>query len=35
MLDIAEADRQPTWRLSCPLKMSAVLDGIVVSVPHA
>jgi 2Fe-2S ferredoxin len=33
MLDITEAGRQPTSRLSCQLKMSAALDGIVVSVP--
>jgi len=35
MLDITEAGRQPTSRLSCQLKMSAELDGIVVSVPEA
>jgi ferredoxin, 2Fe-2S len=35
MLDITEAGRQPTSRLSCQLKMSADLDGIVVSVPEA
>jgi 2Fe-2S ferredoxin len=35
MLDITEADRQPTSRLSCQIKMTAVLDGIVVSVPQA
>jgi 2Fe-2S ferredoxin len=35
MLDITEADRQPTSRLSCQIKMSAALDGIVVSVPAA
>ena len=34
MLDITEAGRQPTSRLSCQLKMSAALDGIVVSVPQ-
>ena len=34
MLDITEADRQPTSRLSCQMKMSAALDGIVVSVPE-
>lgn len=33
MLDITEADRQPTSRLSCQLRMSAALDGIVVHVP--
>lgn len=35
MLDITEADRQPTSRLSCQIRMSATLDGIVVSVPEA
>lgn len=35
MLDITEAGRQPTSRLSCQLKMTAELDGIVVSVPEA
>ena len=34
MLDITEAGRQPTSRLSCQMKMSAALDGIVVSVPE-
>jgi 2Fe-2S ferredoxin len=34
MLDVAEADRQPTSRLSCQIKMSAELDGIVVHVPE-
>ena len=33
MLDITEAKRQPTSRLSCQIRMSADLDGIVVSVP--
>ncbi len=33
MLDITEAGRQPTSRLSCQLKMSAALDGIVLQVP--
>lgn len=33
MLDITEAGRQPTSRLSCQIKMSAELDGIMVSVP--
>ncbi len=32
MLDITEAERQPTSRLSCQLKMSTELDGIVVNV---
>lgn len=35
MLDITEAGRQPSSRLSCQLKMNASLDGIVVSVPQA
>jgi ferredoxin, 2Fe-2S len=34
MLDITEAGRQPTSRLSCQIKMSAALDGIVLSVPE-
>jgi 2Fe-2S ferredoxin len=34
MLDITEAGRQSTSRLSCQIKMSAALDGIVVSVPE-
>ena len=33
MLDITEAGRQPTSRLSCQLRMSAALDGIVVHIP--
>lgn len=35
MLDITEAGRQPTSRLSCQIRMTAALDGIVVSVPEA
>lgn len=34
MLDVTEADRQPTSRLSCQIRMSAALDGIVVHVPQ-
>ena len=34
MLDVAEAERQPTSRLSCQIKMSADLDGITLIVPH-
>lgn len=34
MLDITEAGRQPTSRLSCQVRMSAALDGIVVRVPQ-
>ncbi len=33
MLDVAEAERQPTSRLSCQIKMSADLDGIILHVP--
>ena len=33
MLDVAEAERQPHSRLSCQIKMSADLDGIVLIVP--
>ena len=33
MLDITEADRQPTSRLSCQIRMIAALDGIVLRVP--
>lgn len=33
MLDITEADRQPTSRLSCQIRMTAALDGIVLRVP--
>jgi ferredoxin, 2Fe-2S len=35
MLDITEAGREPTSRLSCQIKMTGALDGIVVSVPEA
>ncbi|WP_137112922.1 2Fe-2S iron-sulfur cluster-binding protein [Rhodobacter sp. SY28-1] len=34
MLDITEAGRQPTSRLSCQIRMTAALDGIVLSVPE-
>ncbi len=34
MLDVAEAERRPTSRLSCQLKMSPALDGIVLIVPQ-
>lgn len=33
MLDVADAERQPNSRLSCQIKMTAVLDGIVLHVP--
>lgn len=32
MLDITEVERQPTSRLSCQVRMTADLDGILVSV---
>lgn len=35
MLDVAEAPREPSSRLSCQIKMRADLDGIVVRVPQA
>jgi len=34
MLDVAEAERQATSRLSCQIRMSADLDGIVLHVPQ-
>ncbi len=34
MLDATEADRQPTSRLSCQIKMTAALDGIILNVPE-
>lgn len=34
MLEGTEADRQPTSRLSCQIKMSAALDGIILHVPE-
>lgn len=34
MLDVAEAERQPTSRLSCQIRMSADLDGIILRVPE-
>jgi ferredoxin, 2Fe-2S len=33
MLDVTEADRTETSRLSCQIKMTAELDGIVLRVP--
>ena len=33
MLDVAEAERTPTSRLSCQLRMTATLDGIVLHIP--
>jgi 2Fe-2S ferredoxin len=33
MLDITEAERQPTSRLSCQIRMTAALDGIMLRVP--
>jgi 2Fe-2S ferredoxin len=35
MLDITDAERQPTSRLSCQIRMTSALDGIMVSVPQA
>ncbi len=34
MLDITEAERQPASRLSCQIRMSAALDGLVLHVPQ-
>jgi 2Fe-2S ferredoxin len=34
MLDVAEAERQDSSRLSCQLKMAAVLEGIILHVPQ-
>ncbi len=34
MLDVVEADRQPTSRLSCQIRMTAALDGIRLAVPE-
>ena len=34
MLDETEAERGPRSRLSCQLKMSAALDGIILQVPQ-
>ena len=34
MLDMADAERRDTSRLSCQLKMGAALDGIVLIVPQ-
>lgn len=33
MLDVAEAERQSTSRLSCQIKMNADLDGLTLIVP--
>ncbi len=35
MLDVAEADRLPTSRLSCQIAASDALDGLVLIVPDA
>jgi 2Fe-2S ferredoxin len=35
MLDVADAERRDTSRLSCQLKMAPALDGIVLIVPQA
>jgi 2Fe-2S ferredoxin len=34
MLDVTEAARQPASRLSCQIRMTAALDGIVLIVPQ-
>ena len=34
MLDITEAPRQPTSRLSCQIEMTAALDGLKLRVPE-
>lgn len=34
MLDTAEAERQATSRLSCQIRMTADLDGIILHVPQ-
>ena len=33
MLDVAEAERQPTSRLSCQIRLTPELDGLVVHLP--
>jgi ferredoxin, 2Fe-2S len=35
MLEVVEAERRPTSRLSCQIKTSPVLDGLVLHVPKA
>ncbi len=34
MLDVAEAERQPASRLSCQIRMTPELDGIILHVPR-
>lgn len=34
MLDVAEAERRPTSRLSCQIRASDALDGLVLHVPE-
>ena len=34
MLDVAEAERQPASRLSCQIRMTPDLDGIILHVPQ-
>ncbi len=34
MLDVAEAERKPTSRLSCQIKAGPALDGLVLHVPE-
>jgi len=33
MLDVTDAPRQPTSRLSCQLTMTAALDGLILHIP--
>lgn len=33
MLDVAEAERQPASRLSCQIRMTSDIDGIILHVP--
>lgn len=33
MLDVAEAERQPSSRLSCQIRMTPEVDGIILHVP--
>ncbi len=34
MLDVADAERKPTSRLSCQIKAGSALDGLVLHVPE-
>ena len=33
MLDVTDADRQPTSRLSCQIRMTEALDGLILHIP--